>query len=147
MDVLGKCHCGELEWMTHFPERELPANFLCHCESCRMFGAGGYSVNTIVPKNHVKVTKGKPKEYTYSGGSGNSVHCYYCPNCTVHAFHHEEVLGERYTMHPLLIEGNEHGERNPKIGMEVFYAEKAKFQPQIAKTVYNQTDSDWAENY
>ncbi|CCX04905.1 Similar to conserved hypothetical protein [Ajellomyces dermatitidis SLH14081]; acc. no. XP_002624832 [Pyronema omphalodes CBS 100304] len=84
-------------------------------------------------------------EYTYSGGSGNPVHCYYCKNCTVHAFHHEEVLGDRYTMHTLLLE---RGEENPEIGMEVFLGEKAKFQPKLPGTTgYEKTDANWADHY
>ncbi|KAI5800563.1 Mss4-like protein [Pyronema domesticum] len=120
VDVQGKCHCGKLKWITHFPENKLPASFLCHCESCRKFGAGGYSVNAIIPK-------------------------YYCKNCTVHAFHHEEVLGDRYTMHTLLLE---RGEENPEIGMEVFLGEKAKFQPKLPGTTgYEKTDANWADHY
>ncbi|KAF8245941.1 hypothetical protein K440DRAFT_632861 [Wilcoxina mikolae CBS 423.85] len=114
-------------------------------ESCRKFGAGGYSVNAIIPMNHVKVTKGDPGEYTYTGGSGSPVHCFYCKNCTVHAFHHEEVLGKRYTMHTQLLEG---AQEHPEIGMEVFLAEKAKFQPQLEGTKgYEKTDAEWGDGY
>ncbi|KAF8543432.1 hypothetical protein BDD12DRAFT_212221 [Trichophaea hybrida] len=144
MNILGKC--GQLQWMTHFPEQKLPSSFLCHCvstpqtsmnvakntqESCRKFGAGGYSVNAIIPMNHVKVTKGDSGEYTYTGGSGSPVHCFYCKNCTIHAFHHEEVLGKRYTVHTQLLEG---AQEHPEIGMEVFLVEKAGFQPQLVGT-------------
>lgn len=56
VDVQGKCHCGKLKWITHFPENKLPASFLCHCESCRKFGAGGYSVNAIIPKVRIELS-------------------------------------------------------------------------------------------
>jgi len=64
---------------------------------------------------------------------------------TVHAFHHEEVLGKRYTMHTQLLEG---AQEHPEVGMEVFLAEKAKFQPQLDGTKgYEKTDAEWGDGY
>lgn len=67
---------------------------------CKMFGGGEYTVNMMIPKvglfhplilwpkeevptvgikqKNVKVTKGEPKVYTYTGESGNPVDCVSC---------------------------------------------------------------------
>lgn len=53
-------------------------------------------MNQIVPKSALKFTKGGDdlKKYTYTGDSGKPVHCYYCPNCTTHPYHHQTALGD-----------------------------------------------------
>merc|ERR1712098_383194 len=85
----GRCHCGQTEWDVKLNER---AHVLCHCDTCKQLGGGAYSLNQIVPKENLKVTKGELKVYKYKGDSGKSVSCFYCPNCTSHAYHHQEVM-------------------------------------------------------
>ena len=51
-------------------------------------------MNQIIPKSQLKITEGgEPSVYTYYGDSGKGVHCYYCPKCTSHIYHHQEVMG------------------------------------------------------
>ncbi|KAL0640614.1 hypothetical protein Q9L58_000280 [Maublancomyces gigas] len=104
-----------------------------------MFGGGEYTVNMMIPKNDVKITKGEPKVYTYTGESGNPVDCYYCPTCTTHIYHHEKVLGDRYTMHTLLFEDEKLKER--PIEMELFGKYRMPYQPEIAKTYFETDES------
>ncbi|KAH8152478.1 uncharacterized protein LAJ45_03318 [Morchella importuna] len=160
MDAQAHCLCGELQWTAHFSKGKMPGQVLCHCVSlfhtphqrdsqaltphpnhqmpCKMFGGGEYTVNMMVPKSDVKMTKGTPKVYTYTGESGNPVDCFYCPNCTTHAYHHEKVLGDRYTMHSLLFEDDTLKHR--PIEMELFGKHRMPYQPEIAKT-YEVTDN------
>ncbi|KAH0610483.1 uncharacterized protein H6S33_012010 [Morchella sextelata] len=138
MDAQAHCLCGELQWTAHFSKGNMPGQVLCHCMPCKMFGGGEYTVNMMVPKADVKMTKGTPKVYTYTGESGNPVDCFYCPNCTTHAYHHEKVLGDRYTMHSLLFEDDLLKQR--PIEMELFGKHRMPYQPEIAKT-YEVTDN------
>lgn len=43
---------------------------LCHCDTCKELGGGPYSCNYIVPREDLKVIKGKPSVYTHQGASG-----------------------------------------------------------------------------
>ncbi|PBP21934.1 hypothetical protein BUE80_DR007214 [Diplocarpon rosae] len=63
----GKCHCGQTEWEVKLNEK---AHILCHCDTCKKLGGGAYSLNQIVPKENLKVTKGGLKAYKYYGDSG-----------------------------------------------------------------------------
>lgn len=29
---------------------------------------------------------------------GKPVHCYYCPNCTIHVYHHQTIMGDKSTL-------------------------------------------------
>ncbi|RPA97245.1 hypothetical protein L873DRAFT_1742456 [Choiromyces venosus 120613-1] len=131
MNIPGHCHCGQLQWTTHLPTGSLPDKIICHCKNCKAFG-GAYSVNMTVPKEQVEMTKGTPKIYTYTGHSGNPVDCYYCGNCTTHAYHHQRALGDRLTMRPLLWE-HEMAQEGP-VEMEVFAKDRCAFQPIIARS-------------
>ncbi|PWW80093.1 hypothetical protein C7212DRAFT_305738 [Tuber magnatum] len=133
MDIPGRCQCGQLQWTTRIPNGSMPDKTICHCKTCKSFGGGGYSVNMVVPREQVQMTQGTPKTYTYIGLSGNPVDCYYCPNCTTHAYHHQKVLGDRLVMRPALWE-NKMAQEGP-VEREVFAKDRCPFQPVIARSV------------
>lgn len=70
----GACHCGGCEWEVRTDGEDLK-HVLCHCDTCKKLGGGPYSCNYIVPRDDLKVTKGKPSVYTYQGASGK----FWCP--------------------------------------------------------------------
>jgi hypothetical protein len=47
-----------------------------HCDTCKCLGGGAYSLNQVVPKSALNLTKGNLKEYTYYGDSGKNFHNY-----------------------------------------------------------------------
>lgn len=48
-----------------------------HCDTCKILSGGAFTLNQIVPKSAIKLTKGpEPGKYTYYGDSGKSKsHC------------------------------------------------------------------------
>jgi hypothetical protein len=48
----------------------LAHSFPSHCDTCKSLGGGAYSLNQIVPKSAIDITKGSLKAYTYYGESG-----------------------------------------------------------------------------
>lgn len=56
---------------------------------------------------------------------------------TTHIYHHEKVLGDRYTVHSLLFDDDKIKTR--PIEMELFGKDRMPYQPEIAKT-YSETD-------
>ncbi|ORY06371.1 Mss4-like protein [Clohesyomyces aquaticus] len=91
----GKCHCGQTEWNVKL-EKEQQGHILCHCDTCKYLSGSTFTLNQIIPKANLKITKGESdlKKYTYYGDSGKAVNCYYCPNCTSHVYHHQLVMGD-----------------------------------------------------
>lgn len=89
----GACHCGATEWTASL-DKDTSSHILCHCNTCKILSGGAYTLNQIIPKDSLKITKGGDslKNYTYKGDSGNPVHCYYCPNCTVSLLNPRVVL-------------------------------------------------------
>ena len=104
MSYTGKCHCGHHEWTVEL-NNEQQNHILCHCDTCKVcsahtsqhhpfdtklpqiLGGGAFTMNQIIPKNQLKITKGgEPSKYTYYGDSGKGVNCYYCPKCTTHIY-------------------------------------------------------------
>lgn len=54
-------------------------NLNSHCDTCKILGGGAYTMNQIIPKSALKITKGgEPGKYTYYGDSGK-VHPPYIP--------------------------------------------------------------------
>ena len=42
-----------------------------HCDTCKILGGGAFTMNQIIPKDALKITKGgEPSKYTYYGDSG-----------------------------------------------------------------------------
>ncbi|KAK4543188.1 hypothetical protein LTR36_005738 [Oleoguttula mirabilis] len=98
----GSCHCGALEWTAKLETAE---HILCHCQTCQKLGGGPYSCNQIIPKDDLKITKGEPACYIYTGASGKKVRCYFCATCTSHVYHHQEAMPEKIIVRTLLLDG------------------------------------------
>ncbi|KAL8918683.1 MAG: hypothetical protein Q9208_007244 [Pyrenodesmia sp. 3 TL-2023] len=124
----GHCHCGQTEWTVKIAE---PAHVLCHCDACKLLSGGECTLNTIVPKDDFKITKGDLKMYTYQGDSGNPVHCYYCSHCTSSPYHHQTVLGDKYVVRTGMLEGA----KDWKVALEIFGKDRLGWAPEVAKTV------------
>ena len=42
-----------------------------HCDTCKFLSGGAFTMNQIIPKSQLKITKGgEPSKYTYYGDSG-----------------------------------------------------------------------------
>jgi hypothetical protein len=48
---------------------------LSHCDTCKTLSGGTYTLNQIVPKENIQITKGKLNTYTYHGDSGKLSWC------------------------------------------------------------------------
>jgi len=67
-------------------------------------------------QNDLTITQGNPRTYTYTGASGKSVHCYFCPRCTSHVYHHQEVMGDQIIVRTILLDGG----KDMAAGGEIF---------------------------
>ncbi|PMD45229.1 hypothetical protein L207DRAFT_508140 [Hyaloscypha variabilis F] len=122
-----KCHCGQIEWEVKLEDR---AHVLCHCDTCKQLGGGAYSLNQILPKENLKLTKGKLNTYTYHGDSGKPVNCYYCPNCTTHVYHHQTVMGDKIVVRIILLDQG----KSLKPSAEVFGKDRLPWEIEVAQT-------------
>ncbi|KAL8736350.1 MAG: hypothetical protein Q9181_002478 [Wetmoreana brouardii] len=123
----GRCHCGQTEWTVKLDD---PSHILCHCDACKLVSGGEFTLNALAAKDDIKITKGTLKVYDYQGDSGNPVHCYYCPNCTSHAYHHQTVLGDKIVIRTALLEGS----KDFNVAAEIFGKDRVKWQPEVAHT-------------
>jgi hypothetical protein len=52
-------------------EADQAKHILCHCDTCKILSGGAYTMNQIIPKSALKITKGgEPSKYSYKGDSG-----------------------------------------------------------------------------
>lgn len=51
-------------------ENQYLTSVCSHCNACKVVGGCEYTLNQIVPKDNLKITKGDLKSYTYKGDSG-----------------------------------------------------------------------------
>ncbi|KAH6683189.1 Mss4-like protein [Halenospora varia] len=126
----GKCHCGQIEWEVKLEDR---AHILCHCDTCKVLSGGAYTLNQIVPKANLKITKGESdlKTYTYYGDSGKAVNCYYCPNCTTHVYHHQTVMGDdKVVVRTILLNNG----KDIQPGAEIFGKVRMGWEKEVAQT-------------
>ncbi|PSN65141.1 hypothetical protein BS50DRAFT_52019 [Corynespora cassiicola Philippines] len=127
------CHCKQTEWEAVLtPEQQ--GHILCHCDTCKYLSGSTFTLNQIIPTSALTITKGKDKlgKYTYYGESGKGVHCYFCPNCTAHVYHQQEVMGPDSIVlrTGLLTEGI----KNFKPAAEIFGKAKLPWEKEVATT-------------
>jgi hypothetical protein len=59
---------------------------------------------------------------------GNPVHCFFCPNCSTHIYHHQTVAGPKYVIRTASLEGA----KDWPVSLEIYGKDTAKWQPRIA---------------
>ncbi|KAI9791284.1 MAG: hypothetical protein M1816_004065 [Peltula sp. TS41687] len=123
----GRCHCGQVEWTVKLDDT---IHVLCHCDACKKLSGAEATLNQVVDQDNVKVTKGELKEYVYKGDSGKPVHCYYCPNCTTHPYHHQETMGPKYVVRTGLLDDA----KDFKPAAEVYGKDRLAWMPEVAQT-------------
>ncbi|EPE30684.1 Mss4-like protein [Glarea lozoyensis ATCC 20868] len=167
----GRCHCGQTEWEVKLDAKEhilwsehalfkgyrpeLWLTSYSHCDTCKILSGGTYTLNQIIPKEDLKVTKGNLKAYTYHGDSGKAVNCYYCPStphhlpncslgnsfpsskdsltttdCTSHAYHHQEVMGDKVVVRTGLLESA----AKMKPAAEIYGKARYGWEKEVAQT-------------
>ncbi|MCJ1401373.1 hypothetical protein MMC11_004585 [Xylographa trunciseda] len=126
-EIKGQCHCGQTEWTVKLADK---AHVLCHCDTCKTLSGAAATLNTIIPESDFKLTKGELKHYTYKGDSGKDVNCYYCPNCTTHVYHHQTVMGPKFVVRTIALEGA----KEWKPAAEVWGKAKMSWEPEVATT-------------
>ncbi|KAK5685057.1 hypothetical protein LTS10_003132 [Elasticomyces elasticus] len=126
----GSCHCGALEWTARLESAE---HILCHCRTCQQLSGGPYSCNQIIPKGDLKVTKGKPACYSYTGASGKEVRCYFCATCTSHVYHQQDAMPDKVICRTLLLEG---GKDMPATG-EIFAEGRLGWVRELRESLVN----------
>ncbi|KAI9656121.1 MAG: hypothetical protein M1831_004692 [Alyxoria varia] len=126
----GKCHCGQTEWTVKLGD-DTQSHILCHCDTCKFLSGSAYTLNQIIPRSDFSLTKGKLNTYAYKGDSGKSVNCYYCPNCTSHAYHHQEIMGpDTIVARTVLLDKG----KSFQPGAEIYGKAKMSWEPTIATT-------------
>ncbi|KAF2095428.1 hypothetical protein NA57DRAFT_44429 [Rhizodiscina lignyota] len=126
----GHCDCGQTEWEVKLTADQA-SHVLCHCDDCKRVSTGAYTLNQIIPKSALTFTKGGDalKVYTYKALSGNPTHCYYCPNCTTHPYHHQTVLGPDTIV---LRTGLLDGAKDFPVAAEIFCKDMYKWESKVA---------------
>lgn len=61
---------------------------------------------------------------------GKPVNCYYCPNCTTHAYHHQTVAGDQIVVRTGLL--NKAKEFEP--AAEIYGKDKFSWEKEVAHT-------------
>lgn len=134
----------------------------------KILGGGTYTLNQIVPKENIQLTKGKLNSYTYYGDSGTypsypktptmsifhlhplnkytntfptgkAVNCYYCPNCTTHVYHHQTVMGDKVVVRTILLEKG----KDFQPGAEIYGKARLPWEKEVAHT-FETLPPSWA---
>jgi hypothetical protein len=64
--------------------------------------------------------------------TGNSVNCYYCPKCTTHIYHHQEVMGPDTIIARTGIPAD--ARKKFEVAAEIYGKDKLSWEPKIAET-------------
>ena len=76
-NTTGGCLCGQVRYtLTGNPEM----SGLCHCRDCQRYTGSAFEPLLIFEANSIDL-RGELKTFDVKGGSGNSVHRRFCPNC------------------------------------------------------------------
>ena len=80
----GGCQCGHIRYELHAKPLTL---YACHCTECQRQSSSAFGMSMPVPREVIKILKGKPKQWSRSAASGRSVVCFFCGDCGTRLFH------------------------------------------------------------
>ena len=80
----GGCQCGAVRY--EFGGSPLDV-YVCHCTECRKQSASAHGISVIVSSDAVRLTRGVLKKWTRSTDSGNTLDCFFCPECGSRVWH------------------------------------------------------------
>jgi hypothetical protein len=66
----------------------------CFCKDCQKAGGTQMSTNVLVPRDSLRVTRGKPAQYSKTGDSGRRVTRFFCSACGSPLWSEPEVVGQ-----------------------------------------------------
>ncbi|KAL4814762.1 Mss4-like protein [Aspergillus spinulosporus] len=77
----GSCTCRKIQYDLTLSSPDDARTSLCHCKNCKKAFGGNYGLAAKIPKDALKITAGKTKEFAADNGSGSIVHREFCDNC------------------------------------------------------------------
>ena len=87
MAYSGKCACGDITFKF---ELDPMMHFMCHCTDCQVMFNGSFE-GYAISKGELSV-EGDLSTFTYSGGSGLSLHVKFCPKCSTKIYTKPDIL-------------------------------------------------------
>jgi len=86
----GGCLCGEVQFAAN---GEPDFIVICHCRSCQRALGSEMNFELLFDPSRFRVTKGEPRIYRHSGGSGKMLEKRFCGTCGTSLY----LTGERFT--------------------------------------------------
>ena len=87
MAYSGKCACGDI--MFKF-ELDPMMHFMCHCGDCQVMFNGSFE-GYAISKDELSI-EGNLSKFSYSGGSGLSLHVNFCSKCSTKIYTQPDIL-------------------------------------------------------
>ena len=87
MAYSGKCACGDITFKF---ELDPMMHFMCHCTDCQVMFNGSFE-GYAISKDELSI-QGDLSKFTYSGGSGLSLHVNFCSKCSTKIYTQPEIL-------------------------------------------------------
>lgn len=66
----------------------------CHCKECQRQSGSAFGMSLIVPASGF-TAEGTLKRFERSSETGNTMHCYFCPDCGTRIYHQPAHATER----------------------------------------------------
>ena len=76
--IAGGCQCGEVRYEL---AAEPHAIYVCHCTECQRQSASAFGMSMPVPRSALRLTRGTPREWRRTGGSGHVITAFFCGTC------------------------------------------------------------------
>ena len=87
MAYSGKCACGDITFKFELGPM---MHFMCHCADCQVMFNGSFE-GYAISKDELSI-QGDLSKFTYSGGSGLSLHVNFCSKCSTKIYTQPEIL-------------------------------------------------------
>ena len=87
MRITGGCFCKKIRYTATIDPKTVT---ICHCTDCQVMFNGSFE-GYAISKDELSI-QGDLSKFTYSGGSGLSLHVNFCSKCSTKIYTQPEIL-------------------------------------------------------
>lgn len=93
----GCCQCGAIRYVIKAP---FLAQIVCHCTDCQKLSATAFSISSLLETSTFELTQGELRLHSKIADSGETIDCYFCPDCGNRIYHQTRSQAEMIRLKP-----------------------------------------------
>ena len=96
--LTGGCQCGQCRYRVE--KKRIATLYACHCRECQRQAGSAFGMSMLMPASALEITRGTLRSWRRPAVSGDTVECFFCPDCGTRIYHAGSDLDDAVSLKP-----------------------------------------------